>query len=78
MSKSIPVENIPALPLIAFHDSLTEAQKESIIILRERWESRVGQPVFLAGGEGDVVVKCSYPSGACMYVAIQPDGHRYS
>tara|TARA_A100001201_G_scaffold56707_1_gene54976 strand:+ start:640 stop:864 length:225 start_codon:yes stop_codon:yes gene_type:complete len=74
MSKAIAVEN---LPVMAFHDSLTDAQKESLIVLRGRWH-KVGKPVFMVGGDGDVVVECFYPSGASMFVAIQPDGHRYS
>ena len=60
------------------HQKLTHAQKESVEILRHRWQGRIGKPEFLAGGDGDIVVECFYPSGASMFVAVQPDGHRYS
>lgn len=56
---------------------MTDAQKESVKVLKQRWK-RIGKPFPMLFGDGAVVVECFYESGHSMYVAIETDGHRHS
>lgn len=56
---------------------LTEAQKKSLAVLKERWV-RVGKPQLELNGGGAVLVQCFYRSGHSMWVGIEPDGYRHS
>ena len=56
---------------------MTDAQKESVKVLKQRW-ARIGKPIPIVAGDGAVAVECFYESGHSMYVAIETDGHRHS
>lgn len=57
--------------------TLTDAQKKSIEILKERW-STVGEPWPLPCDDCVMVNVHSEETGATMVIGIEVDGHRHS